>query len=68
MLHTFFLKPFNLLFFLISLLNNQEVLPLSLANPKGTTLHLLPCKDQLFTRSTTETTSLLDLKFLTHAF
>ncbi|KAF6174896.1 hypothetical protein GIB67_026384 [Kingdonia uniflora] len=34
MLHTFFLKPFNLLFTLISLLSNQDVLPLSPSNPK----------------------------------
>ncbi|KAF6139159.1 hypothetical protein GIB67_023212 [Kingdonia uniflora] len=37
MLHTFFLKPFNLLSTLISLLSNQEVLPLSPSNPKRTT-------------------------------
>ncbi|KAF6150540.1 hypothetical protein GIB67_030341 [Kingdonia uniflora] len=37
MLHTFFLKPFNLLSTLIFLLRNQEVLPLSPSNPKRTT-------------------------------
>ncbi|KAF6138433.1 hypothetical protein GIB67_028005, partial [Kingdonia uniflora] len=36
MLHTFFLKPFNLLSSLISHLSNQEVLPLSPSNPKRT--------------------------------
>ncbi|KAF6137928.1 hypothetical protein GIB67_041801 [Kingdonia uniflora] len=37
MLHTFILKPFNLFSTLISLLINQEVLPLSPSNPKRTT-------------------------------
>ncbi|KAF6144778.1 hypothetical protein GIB67_016852 [Kingdonia uniflora] len=36
MLHTFFLKPFNLLSTLIYLLNNQDVLPFLLSNPKMT--------------------------------
>ncbi|KAF6134134.1 hypothetical protein GIB67_013531 [Kingdonia uniflora] len=37
MLHSFFLKPFNLLSTLISILSNQEVLPLSPSNLKRTT-------------------------------
>ncbi|KAF6133935.1 hypothetical protein GIB67_040699 [Kingdonia uniflora] len=37
MLHTFFLKPFNLLSSLISLLSKQDVLLLSPTNPKRTT-------------------------------
>ncbi|KAF6155157.1 hypothetical protein GIB67_019683, partial [Kingdonia uniflora] len=36
-LHTFFLKPFNLLSSLISHLSNQEVLPLSPSNLKRIT-------------------------------
>ncbi|KAF6174805.1 hypothetical protein GIB67_042874 [Kingdonia uniflora] len=66
MLHTFFLKPFNLLSSLISYLNKQEVLPLSSSNHQENTLHLLPCKDQLFTRSIIKTISLLDFKFFSH--
>ncbi|KAF6150219.1 hypothetical protein GIB67_000093 [Kingdonia uniflora] len=64
MLDTFFLKPFNLLSTLIFLLSNQKLLPLSPSNPKITTPSIFFIVK--ITRSTTEATSLIDLKFLTH--